>query len=99
MICCSGLDRNDYLKETEKQLSDRSTYLGTKVVEKDLVNLVKQSNKMFENLQRKSVIQEREKTYFNFNFKKAANLGKLYLLPKIHKGLSNIPGCPVISNC
>ena len=92
-------DRNDHLKEAEKQLSDGSTYLETKVIEKDLVDLVEQSNKMFENLQRKSVIQEREKNYFKFNFKKATNLGKLYLLPKIHKGLSNVPRRPVISNC
>ena len=92
-------DRNDCLKEAEKQLSDRSNYLETKVIGKDLVDLVEQSNKMFENLQRKSVIQEREKSYFKFNFKKATNLGKLYLLPKIHKGLSNVPGRPVISNC
>ena len=91
-------DRNVYLKEAEKQLSDRSTHLETKVIEKDF-NLVEQSNKMFENLQRKSLIQERERNYFKFNFKKATNLGKLYLLPKIHKGLSNIPGRPVISNC
>ena len=92
-------DRNDYLKEAEKQLSDRSTYLEIKVIKKDLVNLVEQSNKMFLNLQRKSVIQEREKNYFNFNFKKATYLGKLFLLPKIHKGLSNFPGHPVILNC
>ena len=54
---------------------------------------------MFENLQKKSVIQEIEKNYLKFNFKKAINLGKFYLLPKIHKGLSNVPGHPFISNC
>ena len=87
-------ERNDYLKK----LRDRSTYPETKVIEKDLVDLVERSNKMFENLQRKSVIQEREKNYFKFNFKKATNLGKLYLLPKIHKGLSNVPGRPAPGN-
>ena len=92
-------NQNDYLKETKKQLSDKSTYLKTKVIEKDLVDLVGQSNKMFENLQRKSVIQEREKNYFKFNLKKSTNLGKLYLLPKIHESLSNVPGHPVILNC
>ena len=30
--------------------------------------------------------------------KKATNLGKLYLLPKIHKRLSNVPVRPVISH-
>ena len=40
-------DRNDYLKEAEKQLSDRSTYLETKVIGKDSVDLVEQSNKIF----------------------------------------------------
>ena len=54
-------DSNDYLKEAEKQLSDKSTCLETKIIKKNLVNLVKQSNKMSENLQRKRVIQKREK--------------------------------------
>ena len=92
-------NQNDYLKETKKQLSDKSTYLKTEVIEKDLVDLVGQSNKMFENLQRKSVIQEKEKNYFKFNLKKSTNLRKLYLLPKIHESLSNVPGDPVILNC
>ena len=87
------------MKEAEKQLSDKSTCLETKVIEKSLVNLVEQGDKKFENLQRKSLIQETEKNYFKFNFKKATNLGKLYLLPKIHKGLSNVPGRPAILNC
>ena len=48
-------DQNDYLKEAKKDLSDKSTYLETKVIEKDLVDLVQQSNKMFENLQTKGL--------------------------------------------
>ena len=33
------------------------------------------------------------------DFKKATDLDKLYLLPKIHKPLFEVPGKPVISNC
>ena len=55
-------DRNDCLKEAEKQLSDKSTYFETKVIEKDAVNLVEQSDKMFENLQRKSASRKERKT-------------------------------------
>ena len=92
-------DRNDYLKGAKKQLGDKSTYLETKVIEKDLVDLVEQFKKMFENLQKKSVIQEREKNYCKFSFKNTTNLGKLYLLPKMHTDLSNVAGYPLISNC
>ena len=44
-------------------------------------------------------ITETELKYFSYQFKKTTNLGKLYLLPKIHKRLSNVPEKPVISNC
>ena len=71
-------DRTDYLKEAERQLSDEKTY--------------EKSNNLFSNIRRKNVISENKSSYFRFNFKRATNLGKLYLLPKIHKGLCKVPG-------
>ena len=46
----------------------------------------------------KGFIVEKELKYFTHKYK-ACNLGKMYLLPKIHKRLSDVPGRPVISNC
>ena len=57
------------------------------------------SNKLFKSLKMKGSITEKELKYFTIEVKKAANLGKLYLLPKINKRLENVPGRPVISNC
>ena len=37
--------------------------------------------------------------FFNYEFKKATNLVKLYLLITIHKGLSNVIWRPAISVC
>ena len=76
-------DRNDCLKEAERQLSGEKTYEEIRITEKDQVKLVEKSNDLFSNLRRKNVITENENKYFRFNFKKATNLGKLYLLPKI----------------
>ena len=92
-------DRLDYLAEAEKQLGDSNTYKEVKLSEKDQIKLVEKSNSTFEGLKKKTVITEKEKNYFKFNFKKATNVGKLYILPKIHKKLHNVPGRPVISNC
>ena len=71
-------DRQDYLKEAERQLSDSSVYKEVKVTEKDLADLVDKSNKIFANLERRNIIQEKEKNNFKFNFKKATNVGKFY---------------------
>ena len=92
-------DRLDYLAEAEKQLSDSNTYKEVKLSEKDQVKLVEKSKRMFEGLKKKAVITEKETNYFKYNFKNATNIGKLYLLPKTHHRLSNVPGGPVISNC
>ena len=89
----------DFLAEAEEQLSDSKTYKEVQWLEKGQIKLVEKSNSMFEDLKKKTVITEKEKNYFKFNFKKATNVGKLYLLPKIPKRLSNVLGCPVISNC
>ena len=37
--------------------------------------------------------------YFMYEYKRVTILGKLYLIPKIHKRLYDVPGKPVISNC
>ena len=44
-------------------------------------------------------IMGKELKHFSYDFKKPINLGKLYLLPKAHKYLYNVPGRPIISNC
>ena len=66
-------------------------YEEIRITEKDQVELVKKCNNLLSKLRRKNVITENENNYFRFNFKKATNLGKLYLLPKV-------PGRPVISS-
>ena len=76
----------------------KRTYEEIRITEKDKVELVENNNKLFSNIGRKNVITENETNYFRFNFKKATNLGKLYLLPKIHKGLCKVPGRQVISS-
>ena len=67
--------------------------------DKDLIpNLTSMSNRLFESLKQRQLNTGEEFKHFRFDLKKTCNLGKLYLLPKIHKRLSNVLGGPVISN-
>ena len=87
------------MAEAENHLSDNRTYRDVKFGNDDLVKLVEQSNKIFSKLLTKQNISSGDFKYFSYNYKKSTNLGKMYLLPKIHKPLGNVPGRPVISNC
>ena len=88
-------DRLNYLAEPENQFIDSNTYKEVKE-QKEQVKLVAKSNSMFEGLKKKRITTEKKKNYFKLNFEKPTNIGKLYLLPNIHKRLSNLLGHPVI---
>ena len=64
-----------------------------------LSNLVDTNIKLFKCLKTKGFITEKQLLYFTNEHNKACNFKKSYLLPKIHKCLSNIPGRQFISNC
>ena len=93
--------RDDYIKEANKQLEAKTVNKDINFKETILSDLVDKSNRIFKSLYTHKFITEKELKYFSydFGFQKTANLGKLNLLPKIHKRLYNVPGRPVISNC
>ena len=97
--CVVVWDCEDYIAEAENQLSDKTVYRNVNFKSKILQDLAETSNDIFKNLEKKRKIKEKELKYFIINHKKAINLGKMYLLPKIYKRLHNVLGTPVISNC
>ena len=88
-----------YIAEAEKLLKDQDVYKDVKFTEKILQDLAETSNKIFRSLKTKGKIDEKQLKYFTYEYKTTCNLGKLYLLPKIHKRLYDVSGGPVISNC
>ena len=42
----------------------------------------------------KGCISDQTLKYITYEYKKSTNLGKVYLLPKIHERINNIPGRP-----
>ena len=78
-------DRVDYIKVAQKQLKDESVHKKVNFKDQNLSELVDKSNHFFRGLKTKGCITDKNLKYFTYQYKKACNLGKLYLLPKIHK--------------
>ena len=98
--CVVVWDHNNFVKEAEKQLNDiKDVYKDVCFNEKHLEELVGTRNKLFQNLKAKGKISDKQLKYFTYQYKKVTNLGKLYLLPKIHKRLTNVFGRSVTLNC
>ena len=91
-------DINDYILEAKKQFNEPRIYQDVNDNENILPKLSEVNNKMFSSLRRKGFIKEKQLKYFTCKYKKAANFGKLYLLPKFHKRLFDVPVKLVISN-
>ena len=84
--------------EAEIQLSDTKVYRDVSNIETILSKLSETSFRMFSGLKWTGFLTEKQIKYFTYEFKKATNFGKLYLLPYIRKRLHNFPGTRVTYN-
>ena len=86
-------DREDYLKEAHKQLSDEE-------VNEDVTNDPSTLESIiFNALSKIRARGDLPADNLKHAFNKDPKYARFYLLPKIHKPLHNVPSRPVISNC
>ena len=80
-------DKQDYLKEFQLQLGNKSIY---EEVKRGLLQGIRQKicDTLLDMLRKK----EKDKKLFSYLLVKNPQLGRFYLLPKIHKRMTNIPG-------
>ena len=86
-------DKQDYLKKCQLQLSNKRVY---EEVKRGPLQGVTQkiSNAVLDMLRKREI----DKKLFNYLLVKNVQLERFYILTKIHKRMTNIPGQPVISN-
>ena len=65
--CVVVWDRNGYLMEDEKQLSDKNIYKEVKFNEKLIQDLTETSNKIFRSLKNGGFLTDKELKYFSFD--------------------------------
>ena len=99
-MCVVFWDREDYIAEAIKQLNDESVYKSVKFKDKIIQGFSEERNGIFKGPKERGKTTEKELTCVTIEHKKPTNqCGKMYLLPKIHKSLYDVPGRPVTSNC
>ena len=86
-------DREDYLKQADKQLSDEKVY---EVVTNDPSFL---ESTIFTALNQITARGDLSADNLKYLFNKDPKFARFYFLPKIHKRLYNVPGIPVVPNC
>ena len=86
-------DREDYIKEAEKQLGDSDIY---EELPDDPEPLISTIHGTIEKSRKRGDLKKETSIYFEV---KDLKFARFYLLPKIRKRLNNVPGRPVISNC
>ena len=62
--------RDDYIKEANKQLKDKTIYKDVNLKETILSDLVHKSNRIFKSLYTRKFITEKKLKYFSYDFKK-----------------------------
>ena len=85
-------DREDHIKEAEKQLGDEEVY---EEVSNDVAPLLKTINEVIAKIRKRCDLKRDNLDYFVMKNPKFA---RFYPLPKIQKRLHNVPGRPVTSN-
>ena len=89
-------DREDYIKEAEKQLRDSDEEEDFyEEVPDDPEPLISTIHRTIEKMRKRGDLKKETIKYFEV---KDPKFVMFYLLPKIHKRLNNVPGRPVISN-
>ena len=85
-------DREDYIKEAEKQLGDEEVY---EEVSNDAAPLLKTINEVNAKIRKRGDLKRDNLDYF---IMKDTKFARFYLLPKIHESLHNVPDRAVTSS-
>ena len=86
-------DREDYILEAENQLGDSAVYLPFGNDPSESLHSV--INQAMGRIRQRRDVDDKTLEHLMVN---NPNLGRFYLLPKIHARLNSVPGRPVISN-